>query len=74
MKSIGERLLQAAVAVEVNGQIQDLVTPLRVGGSFKVLTDRDANSLATAGFLRALDRASSSNAVPTSRPAVSLAA
>jgi DNA-binding transcriptional LysR family regulator len=39
-----------------------------------VLTDRDANSLATAGFLRALDRASSSKAVPASRPAVSLAA
>ena len=39
-----------------------------------VLTDRDANSLATAGFLRALDRASSSTAVPGSRPAVSLAA
>src|SRR6478609_1734009 len=45
VKSIGERLLQAAVAVEVNGQIQDLVTPLRVGGSFKVLTDRDPRSL-----------------------------
>ena len=46
VKSIGERLLQAAVAVEVNGQIQDLVTPLRASGTFKVLTDRDAHSLA----------------------------
>src|SRR4051812_48886385 len=45
VKSIGERLLQAAVAVEVNGQIQDLVTPLRASGSFKVLTDRDAHAL-----------------------------
>jgi threonyl-tRNA synthetase len=45
VKSIGERLLQAAVAVEVNGQIQDLVTPLRTSGTFKVLTDRDAHSL-----------------------------
>src|ERR1044071_8358994 len=45
VKSIGERLLQAAVAVEVNGTIQDLVTPLRTSGSFKVLTDRDARSL-----------------------------
>src|SRR4051812_29806689 len=45
VKSIGERLLQAAVAVEVNGQIQDLVTPLRASGTFKVLTDRDAHSL-----------------------------
>src|SRR5256885_7916617 len=45
VKSIGERLLQAAVAVEVNGVIQDLVTPLRTGGTFKVLTDRDPKSL-----------------------------
>src|SRR3954469_22271736 len=45
VKSIGERLLMAAVAVEVNGALQDLVTPLRASGSFKVLTDRDAHSL-----------------------------
>ncbi|HEY2164104.1 MAG TPA: threonine--tRNA ligase, partial [Gemmatimonadaceae bacterium] len=45
VRSIGERLLQAAVAVEVDGQIQDLATPLRAGGSFRVLTDRDASSL-----------------------------
>src|SRR5690348_15194899 len=45
VKSIGERLLQAAVAVEVNGRIQDLVTPLRTGGSFRVLTERDAPAL-----------------------------
>ncbi len=32
VRSIGERLLQAAVAVEVDGHIQDLVTPLRAGG------------------------------------------
>lgn len=35
----------AAVAVELNGTIQDLVTPLRASGTFKVLTDRDARSL-----------------------------
>jgi threonyl-tRNA synthetase len=46
VKSIGERLFLAAVAVEVNGVLQDLVTPLRTGGSFRVLTDRDAHSLA----------------------------
>lgn len=46
VKSIGERLLLAAVAVEVNGVIQDLVTPLRTSGTFRVLTDRDAPSLA----------------------------
>jgi len=45
VKSIGERLLLAAVAVEVNGVIQDLVTPLRSSGTFKVLTDRDAPAL-----------------------------
>src|SRR4051812_708733 len=45
VRSIGERLLQAAVAVEVNGNVQDLVTPLRTSGTFKVLTDRDAHSL-----------------------------
>src|SRR5215470_2233850 len=45
VKSIGERLLQAAVAVEVGGAVQDLATPLRASGSFRVLTDRDASSL-----------------------------
>jgi threonyl-tRNA synthetase len=45
VKSIGERLLQAAVAVEVDGVIQDLATPLRKGGTFRVLTERDAASL-----------------------------
>jgi threonyl-tRNA synthetase len=45
VRSIGERLLQAAVAVEIDGQIQDLATPLRNGGSFRVLTDRDAPAL-----------------------------
>jgi len=45
VKSIGERLLQAAVAVEVDGAIQDLATPLRKGGAFRVLTERDGASL-----------------------------
>ncbi|HVE34502.1 MAG TPA: threonine--tRNA ligase [Gemmatimonadaceae bacterium] len=45
VKSIGERLLQAAVAVEVDGAVQDLATPLRKGGSFRVLTERDATAL-----------------------------
>jgi threonyl-tRNA synthetase len=47
--TIGERLLKAAVAVEVEGEIQDLVTPLRRGGRFRVLTDRNPESL---GVLR----------------------
>jgi threonyl-tRNA synthetase len=45
VKSIGERLLQAAVAVQLDGDIQDLMTPLRASGSFRVLTDRDAKAL-----------------------------
>ena len=46
VRSIGERLFMAAVAVSVDGQVQDLVTPLRSGGAFKVLTDRDPQALA----------------------------
>src|SRR5262249_35922090 len=45
VKSIGERLLQAAVAVDVDGSVQDLATPLRASGNFRVLTDRDTRSL-----------------------------
>src|SRR3569623_1280497 len=45
IKSIGERLLQAAVAVEVNGTIQDLMTPLRTSGTFRVLTEKDPQAL-----------------------------
>ena len=46
VRTIGERLLQAAVAVSVDGEIQDLMTPLRKGGAFRVLTERDADALA----------------------------
>ena len=42
---IGPRLLQAAVAVELNGETQDLMTPLRQGGAFRVLTEKDAKAL-----------------------------
>ena len=45
VRTIGERLLQAAVAVSVDGEIQDLMTPLRKGGAFRVLTERDADAL-----------------------------
>ena len=45
VKSIGERLLQAAVAVEVGGVVQDLNTPLRQSGSFRVLTAKDPKAL-----------------------------
>ena len=47
--TIGERLLKAAVAVEVEGEVQDLITPLRRGGRFRVLTDRNPEAL---GVLR----------------------
>lgn len=46
VKSIGERLLKAAIAVEVNGAVQDLMTPLRTSGTFRVLTDKDEAALA----------------------------
>lgn len=43
--SIGPRLLRDAVAVKLDGDVLDLVTPLRRGGAFRVLTQRDAESL-----------------------------
>ena len=46
VRSIGERLLAAAVAVSVDGEVQDLMTPLRRGGAFRVLTERDPEALA----------------------------
>ncbi len=46
VRSIGERLLRDAIAVEINGDLHDLVTPLRIGGSFRVLTQKDARALA----------------------------
>ena len=44
--SIGPRLLRDAVAVKVGDEVQDLMTPLRRGGSFRVLTQKDPESLA----------------------------
>jgi threonyl-tRNA synthetase len=44
--SIGTRLLQAAIAVAVDGEVQDLMTPLRTGGQFVVITDKDPRALA----------------------------
>ncbi len=45
VRSIGERLLMAAVAVSVDGKIQDLMTPLRSGGAFRVLTEKDPEAI-----------------------------
>jgi threonyl-tRNA synthetase len=46
VESIGPRLAKAAIAVVVNGQVQDLATPLRTDGEFLVLTEKDTRSLA----------------------------
>ena len=43
--SIGQRLLKDALAVEVDGEVQDLITPLRKSGSFRVLTPKDPKAL-----------------------------
>ena len=43
--SIGPRLLLAAVAVSVDGEVQDLMTPLRKGGAFTVITEKDPRAL-----------------------------
>jgi len=43
--SIGQRLLRDALAIEVDGEVQDLITPLRAGGAFRVLTARDPRAL-----------------------------
>ncbi|MGH7637628.1 MAG: threonine--tRNA ligase [Gemmatimonadaceae bacterium] len=45
VRSIGERLARDAIAVEVDGQLQDVMTPLRASGSFRVLTAKDAKAL-----------------------------
>ncbi|WP_420634356.1 TGS domain-containing protein [Candidatus Palauibacter sp.] len=46
VRSISEGILRHALAVEVDGEVQDLVTPLRKGGAFRVLTARDEQALA----------------------------
>lgn len=43
--SIGPRLLKAAVAVTIDGEPHDLMTPLRRGGALRVLTEKDPESL-----------------------------
>ncbi len=43
--TIGARLLQASVAVAVDGEVQDLMTPLRKSGAFVVITEKDPRAL-----------------------------
>jgi len=49
VESIGKRLARDAVAVSVDGVIQDVMTPLRAGGAFVVHTRKSPESL---GVLR----------------------
>ena len=44
--TIGPRLLLAAIAVSVDGEVQDLGTPIRRGGAFQVITEKDPRALA----------------------------
>ncbi len=62
--SIGAGLLRAAIAVSVDGNVQDLVTPLRNGGSFRVLTERDADGSTQSPALDVL-RHSAAHALAT---------
>lgn len=43
--SIGARLLQASLAVAVDGAVLDLMTPLRASGSFVVITEKDPRAV-----------------------------
>jgi threonyl-tRNA synthetase len=44
--TIGPRLLLASIAVSVDGEVQDLMTPLRRSGAFQVITEKDPRALA----------------------------
>ena len=65
--SIGPRLLQAAIAVSVEGEVQDLMTPLRRGGAFQVITERDPRALAVLRHSAAEPRARASRPTKTRR-------
>jgi len=45
VRTIGQRLANDAIAVEVNGVVQDVMTPLRQSGTFRVLTAKDPKAL-----------------------------
>jgi threonyl-tRNA synthetase len=44
--SIGPGLLKAAIAIAIDGEVQDLMTPIRKGGAFVVLKQSDPRALA----------------------------
>ncbi|MCU0648811.1 MAG: His/Gly/Thr/Pro-type tRNA ligase C-terminal domain-containing protein [Gemmatimonadaceae bacterium] len=43
--TIGARLLKDAIAVSIDGEVQDLMTPVRKGGAFRVFTAKDPEAL-----------------------------
>ncbi len=45
VRRISDGLARRAIAVELDGDLIDLATPLRTGGAFRVLTDRDPRAL-----------------------------
>ena len=46
VESIGPRLARDTVAVAIDGEIQDVMTPLRKGGALVVITKKDPRALA----------------------------
>ena len=46
VRAISERLLDRAAAISIDGAVMDLVTPIRRSGAFRVLTEKDPETLA----------------------------
>jgi len=74
-KSIGERLAQAALAIEVNKEIFDLSKPIEKDGKIKIITFRDPDGVeifrhSSAHILAAAVTSLFKNAKPTIGPAV----
>ncbi|HEX5437107.1 MAG TPA: threonine--tRNA ligase [Gemmatimonadaceae bacterium] len=57
VSAIGPGLRRAALAVEVNGQVQDLMTPIRESGTFRVITARPPRQAGAADEQRAWQEA-----------------
>ncbi|HSJ65167.1 MAG TPA: threonine--tRNA ligase [Gemmatimonadaceae bacterium] len=71
VESIGPGLARAAIAIVVDGTVQDLTTPLRRGGSFVVLTERERDPQRRAQLLSVVRHSAAhvlATAVRTLRP------
>jgi threonyl-tRNA synthetase len=71
VESIGPGLARAAVAVLVDGAVYDLATPLRRGGSFVVLTEREPDPVRRSQLLAVVRHSAAhvlATAVRTLRP------